>query len=226
MSESNEVTSTKTSSSNPPKLTVLIKRFLDLAWYVQIAGLIIWPIVILVIGLSIPDNIEERHTDVNFYLGFTVLSEAAQVSEFSQESGTELITGRGNIKLNNTKSALAWYMSEGCRILIALVYLLGLFYLRKLFINLSKNNVFSKENGQYIEKIAYIFIACNILQSILIYIIGLVVLNDVGLYSNTVELHPVFDINITGIVTGLAILVCAAVMKEAANIHEEQSLTI
>jgi hypothetical protein len=208
------------------KLTLVVKKIIDVFWYLSIAVLIIWPISVLIIGLNIPDEPQNRHTDINFYLSFKVYpDEIGQITD-KHSKLSEAIQGSGKIKLNNTKSHLAWYVSNAVDEIMGIISLFGFFYMRKLFANLAEGKVFNKDNPIYIQKVAYVFIGWNLISPILVYLAGLVILNDIGQHANSVQLMPMIDLGIGGIFTGLAFLVLAGVMKEAAVIYQEQSLTI
>ena len=56
------------------KLTILVKRFLDLLRFLFLGVAVIWPITVMVIGLNIPADPEQRHTDVNVFLNFRINS--------------------------------------------------------------------------------------------------------------------------------------------------------
>ena len=51
-------------------------------------------------------------------------------------------------------------------------------------------------------------------------------LNDIGFNVQGIQLHPAFEINIAGVFAGFAIIVLSGVLREAARIHHEQSLTV
>ena len=125
-------------TTKPYKLILSVKRFIDFVWFLNVGALIIWPIAVLVIGLSIPENPEERHTDVNFYMNFKVYPKALSELVGSRENSPELIEGRGKIKVNNTKSQLAWYLSNGIDVIMGVIALFGIACMRKLFTNLLK----------------------------------------------------------------------------------------
>ena len=104
--------------------------------------------------------------------------------------------------------------------------LFGFVYLRKLFANLAAGKVFNKDNPVYIQKVAYVFIGWNLISPVLVYLGGMAILNDIGQHASSIQLVPMFTLGIGGIFTGLAFLVLAGVMKEAAIMYQEQSLTI
>ena len=70
------------------------------------------------------------------------------------------------------------------------------------------------------------FIVFNLIYPILIYLGGIAILSDIGEHSTSIELTPMVNFSIIGFFTGLGFMVLAGVMKEAASIYQEQSLTI
>ena len=113
------------------RLTVGVKRFLDYSYLLVAAGLIIWAIAVVVIGVNISSEPNERHTDIHFLLGFKVFQNAEGMAELAGQ--TELIEGRGDIKVNNSKSHFAWYLSNAINEVMGLLALYGLFIARKIF---------------------------------------------------------------------------------------------
>jgi hypothetical protein len=215
---------------NPNKMAGWVKRFIDIAWYASVVSLIVWPIAILVIGYSIPTNPDERHTDINFYLNFTVYPEASSAElmnkpdELSKVS--EVIKGQGNIKINNTKSVSAWYLAGAITEITGLIGLLALWYLRKIFKSLEAGDSFNQNSPVYLEKVGYITITASVIWTVLQYFGGKMILNDIGQHAATIHLSPAFQPNIGAIFIGLATIVLAGIIKEATLIHEDQALTI
>jgi len=220
-----------TTTATPPtiksnKLTLLVKRFLDFMWYLIIGSLILMPIVTLVVGLNIPSDPQQRHTDVNFNLSFKVFPQ--QLDQIGNENSnrSELIQGRGEVKINNTHSSLAWYLSNAINEIMGIIALFGLINMRKVFAHLVEGDAFNQDIPVYIDKIGYVFIVWNIVYPVLVYFGGKAILSDIGQHAQSIQLTPMIQFNLIGLFTGLSILVLAGVMREAAKIHEEQSLTI
>ncbi len=215
----------------PNKLANWVKRILDIAWFVSIGSLIIWPIAVFIIGYSIPEDPNERHTDINFYLNFAVYPDknfielpSGKATDLSKVS--ELVKGKGQIKLNNTKAVSAWYIAGAITEITGLISLFGLWYLRKVFALLAIGDSFNEQTPLYLKKVGYIAIASNIAWSILQYLGGAAIINDVGQHASFIHLSPAIEPNLGGIFIGLAILVLAGILEEAAQIQEEQALTI
>lgn len=209
------------------KLTILVKRFLDVLRILFLGIAIIWPVTVLVVGLSIPSEPEERHTDVNAFLHFRINSEAS--TDLAAKSGDDtvlLLNGRGDVRLNNTRSRLGWYLSGAISEALLFIFLYGLLTMRKLFISLAEGSTFTKENAERIRKIGYVFIGFNVLSPLFQYFGGRILLHDIAFNVPGVQLYPAFEFNIGGVFAGFAIIVLSGVLREAVSIHQEQSLTI
>lgn len=215
------------SDTEQNRLARLVKRFLDLIWFILLFTAIIWPIAVIVIGLSIPADAEQRTTDVNIFLGFKIHpGVATELVAESARIGDALISGRGEVKINNTRGLLAWYLSGAMTEIMGFIALYGLAQMRKLFASLIRGESFARENAGRIKKIGYIFIGWHISLPILQYFGGRMVLNDIAFNVPGIQLYPAFEFNIAGIFAGLAIIVLSGILREAASIHEEQALTI
>ncbi len=215
--------------THPPegsRLTFFVKRLLDIAWYMSIAGLIIWPIFLLIVGLNIPEDTSQRHTDIHFMLNFEVYPEAYEQMAREVERPSELIQGMGEIKVNNTKSYLAWYLSGVITEFMGIVGMFALYYMRRIFTRLLQGEPFHVTNTEHIKKLGYVFIVSSFIYPALLYFGGFYILQDIGLHADTIVLSPALQFNWMGIFIGLSLWVLAGVMTEAANMYEEQSLTI
>ena len=123
------------------KLTLLVKRFIDLTWYLLLFAAIIWPLTVVVVGLSISSDPELRHADVNVFLSFKVNSDISNQLENPGPGESELLmSGRGDLRLNNTRSRLSWYLSGVISEVMLFVFMFGLLALRKLFSSLLDGN--------------------------------------------------------------------------------------
>jgi hypothetical protein len=214
-------------STEQYKLARLVKRFLDVIWFVLIFAAIAWPLTVIVIGLSIPADPGQRTTDVNIFLGFKVSPVVStDLSVEPASTGVELLSGRGDVKINNTSAQMAWYLAAAMTEIMGLIALFGLAQMRKIFASLIKGESFAQENAGHIKKIGYVFICWHIILPLLQYFGGRAVLNDVALNVQGIQLYPAFEFNIVGIFAGFALIVLSGVLHEAASIHRDQSLTI
>lgn len=209
------------------KLTGLVKRFLDVMRILFLAVAIIWPITVLVVGLNIPSDPEQRHTDVNFYLNFRIDSDVSREAATATSSeGMELMKGHGDVKLNNTQSVMSWYLSGAISQVLLFIFLYGLLTMRKLFVSLADGNTFTRENAERLRRIGYVFIGWNVVSPLLQYFGSRFMLNEIAFNVPGIQLYPGFEINIGGLFAGFAIIVLSGILSEATRIHHDQSLTI
>lgn len=215
------------SDASQTRLTKLVKRFLDTIWYILIFAAVAWPITVIVIGFSMPADPELRHADVNMFLHFKVDSGVSTELMMDTASSSEIIIqGRGDVQIQNTQSVLAWYLSGAITEIMAFIGLFGLLQMRRLFASLAKKEWFEQKNSEFIRNLGYTFISWHIALPLLQYFGGRAALNDIQFNVPGIYLFPGFEFNVVGIFAGLAILVMSGVLREAADIHYEQSLTI
>ena len=98
--------------------------------------------------------------------------------------------------------------------------------MRNLFSSLVEGSTFTDENAERIRTLGYIFIAWNIIDPLLQYFGNRAMLQDIAFNTPGIQLYPGFTFNIGGLFAGFAIIVLAGVLREAASIHQDQSLTI
>lgn len=209
------------------RLTSVVKRFLDLIWVLFIGLAIIWPFVVGVIGLNIPADPSDRHTDMSAFLSLRVFAGAdEELASVSAGLGDLLLSGRGDLILNNTKGNLGWWITGAISEVMLLIFLYGLKIMRRLFSSLVEGKAFTDENADRMKKIGYLFIGWNIIAPIMQYLGGRMILSDMAMSMPNVQLYPAFEINIAGLFTGLAIIVLSGVLLEAIALRKEQELTI
>jgi hypothetical protein len=209
------------------KLTKWVKRFLDVMRMLFLAVAVVWPVTVMVVGLSIPSDPEQRHTDVSVFSNYKIHSELSTENADSSGNEAELVmSGQGNVLLNNTHSRMSWYLSGAISEALLFVFLYGLLTLRSLFGSLLKGSTFTEENAKRLTKVGYVFIGFHIISPILQYVGGRIMLNDIALNVPGVSLYPGFELNIGGLFAGAAIIVLSGVLREATSIHQEQELTI
>jgi hypothetical protein len=214
-------------SSQQNKLTVLVKRFLDLTWYLFIFFAVVWPIVVLVVGLSISGDPAQRHTDINMFSGFKISSDVSTgTAENTQDGPALLLSGRGDVKIENTRSRMSWYLSGAISQILLLMFLVGLRQMRRLFTSLADGEIFTEKNTEYVRALGYVVIAWNIVLPVLQQVGGRLMLDEIAFDAPGIVLYPSFELDIGGIFIGLAILVLSGVLREAVSIKQDQALTI
>jgi len=214
-------------STTENRLAGSVKRFLDIIWYVLIFTAVVWPIAVIIIGLSMPSDPAERHADIDTFLSFKIYSDVSTELATQSENAAELlIRGKGMVQLNNTPSLLAWYLSGSITEIMGFIFLFGLLQMRRLFASVIKGEPFARENAGRIKTIGYVFIGWHIIYPLLQYFGGRMMLNDIGFNVQGIQLYPAFELNVAGVFAGFAIIVLSGILREAARIHHEQSLTV
>lgn len=208
---------------------MLVKRLLGFLRVFFLALAVVWPLTILVVGLNIPPDPAQRHTDVSAYLVFKVFEVAEPDAVTGGETGRQgdlVLSGKGELLLNNTDGRLSWYVYGVINEILLLIALFGVLIMRRLFVALAAGQTFTGENSARIRKIGLVFIAWHVTAPVLQYFGSRMVLHDIVFDTPGVQLSPGFELNLGGVLAGLAIIVLSGVLREAAGIHKEQQLTI
>lgn len=107
-----------------------------------------------------------------------------------------------------------------------IVGLYVLVQMRALFESLVNGTNFTPENSGRIKKIGFVVIFWSLINPLLQYFGGQVILREYSLNVPGIQLNPAFELNGMGIFIGLAMIVLSGVLREAASIHRAQQLTI
>ena len=176
---------------------------------------------ILVVGLNIPGEISERHTDIEYWFNATVITNDVTAA------ASEIMQVDGKLKLNNTSGRAAFFIANTDSILISGIFSLLAFYnLRKLFANLATQRIFDLENVAYVKKLGLIILVYSLVSPFLTYLCGMAILAEIGEFHKQLQLSPYVSVPIEGILISGALLVLAQILEYAFQMKQEQSLTI
>lgn len=211
-----------TSSQLPaPKYTPELKVWFDFLYYLSVLAMIVGVGFILVVGLNIPGEISERHTDIEYLFNARVITNDVTAA------ASEIMQVDGKLKLNNTSGQAAFFIANTDRILISGIFsLLALYNLRKLFANLASQRIFDLENVAYVKKLGLIILVYSIVSPFITYLCGMAILAEIGVFHEQLQLSPYVSIPIEGILISGALLVLAQILEYAFQMKQEQSLTI
>jgi hypothetical protein len=213
-----------TAAKNP--LTRVVKRILDFLRVVAFISLIAWPLAVIVLAVSQHSNAETWGVDISFFSGFQVdLSEFAGGLAESAGVRDPALNGKAVINID-TSSLNALYIFTAMTEIAGIVGLYVLLQFRALFASLVNGFSFAPENSGRIRKIGLVVIAWSLIHPLLQYFGGQFILAEYALNVTAIQLHPAFELNGLGILTGFAMIVLSGVLNEAAAIHETQELTI
>ncbi|RPH13733.1 MAG: DUF2975 domain-containing protein [Alteromonadaceae bacterium TMED7] len=211
-----------TSSQLPaPKYTPELKIGFDFLYYLSVLAMVVGAGFILVVGLSIPAEISERHTDIEYLFNARVITNDVTAA------ASEIMQVDGKLKLNNTRGQAAFFIANTDRILISGIFSLLAFYnLRKLFANLATQRIFDLENVAYVKKLGLIILVYSIVSPFITYLCGMAILAEIGEFHEQLQLSPYVSIPIEGFLISGALLVLAQILEYAFQMKQEQSLTI
>ena len=211
-----------TSSQLPaPKYTPELKIGFDFLYYLSVLAMVVGAGFILVVGLSIPAEISERHTDIEYLFNARVITNDVTATT------SEIMQVDGKLKLNNTSGQAAFFIANTDRILISGIFSLLAFYnLRKLFANLATQRIFDLENVAYVKKLGLIILVYSIVSPFITYLCGMAILAEIGEFHEQLQLSPYVSIPIEGFLISGALLVLAQILEYAFQMKQEQSLTI
>ena len=214
------------SSAPRSPLTRIIKRILDVVRVLAFAGLILWPLFVLVATLGQYSSPETWGVDINVFTRI-VIDLNAFAGDLVDSAGVRdpVISGKAALNID-TSSLHALYLFTAITEIGGIFGLYIVVQLRTLFATLESGASFSPENSGRIKKIGLGVISWALATPILQYFGGREILAEYSLHVPGVELHPAFNLNATGVFVGLALIVLSSLMSEAASINEAQELTI
>jgi hypothetical protein len=210
--------------NNP--LTRVVKRILDVFRIIAFIGLISWPLFVIVMIISQQSHPETWGIDIGVFSRFTI-DLSAFASDVTGLGGVRdpVLSGKAVINID-TSSLHALYLFTAMTEAGGIVGLYVLIQLRALFAALVTGTPFAAENSGRIRKIGFVMIIWTVFNPFMLYFGGQAILAEYALNVPGIQLSPAVYINGAGMFIGLAMLVLAGVLTEAANAHEAQRLTI
>ena len=208
------------------RLTRAVKRLLDILRVFAIVTLIVWPLAVIVMTIGQNSHPESWGVDIDVYSGFTIDLDKLD-ADIAESVGVRdpVIDGKAALSID-TSSPTALYVFALMTELGGLVALYVLLQLRALFASLVSGMNFAPENSPRIKKIGFVIIAWGLVNPILQYFGGQLILNEYSLSVPGIQLSPAFELGGTALIIGIAMIILSGVMNEASRIHDDQLLTI
>ena len=210
-------------TTKPTTLTHVVKRTLDFLLIFSLIIVSIVPIVVVVMAISQ----SQSHTwgiDIGVFSGFMI--------DLNQIVGID-VTGirkpefSGKTIINiDTSNLYAWYLFIIISELSAFIGIYVLIQLRAIVMSLQNGVSFTQDNSQRIKKIGIVVIAWNILHPLMQYFAWGSVIKDISFSSQGFILYPAFEVNIMGLIIGSMLILLSKMLQEAADMKQEQELTI
>lgn len=203
------------------KILSVTKIILNIYWYFQLAVIA----SILFIGLLL--LFEVQFIDLNYLNGFKIHFSKIIFSEPLIYNGSSydfsLTNGEGRLHIDNLDQKFV-YLRMFAALIGSLIYLLIIYFLRKIFKNLTENKYFVAINGLYIKRIALSIMLLAIVPEIIHYltdkwVIGTIKLNDIVIKND-------FNFQYETILLGLLVFVISIIFLRGIELKEELELTI
>ena len=213
-----------TATLNP--LTRVVKRILDFFRILAFVSLIAWPLFVVIMIIGQNSHPETWGVDIGVFSRF-IIDLNAYAGDVVESAGVRdpVISGKAVLNID-TSSLRALYLFTAITEIGGIVSLYVLIQLRALFASLVSGMSFTPENSARIKKIGFVVIIWTAINPLLQYFGGRAILSEYSLNVPGIQLSPAFNLNVMGIIIGLAMLVLAGILNEAASMHKVQQLTI
>jgi hypothetical protein len=200
---------------------VLIRNIVNTLWVLQ--WLIILAIIVYVSFLLL--NVDFFNLDIlkGFKIHFSKIDFLKPILIDGKEHLLKLTNGEGRLHIENYDQKFI-YMRILAAFIDSFLYLLILFFIRKIFKNLTANQFFIPENGVLIRKIGFTIITLAILPEVIHYFTDAMVAKSI--HIDGVILKNEFDLDLQTILLGVLIFVISIVFLRGIELKKDQELTI
>jgi hypothetical protein len=205
------------------RLARAVKIYLDIGWWLCIAGLVLVPIVWVWIFAQPEEPVGEAPELpilVRIYLDEDMLLPTAPTATGTESS---LVRGQGELTIrtgSNVAAALTLVLAE--LVLFVVLYVYG--ELRGFFRSVVQGRPFAEENGRRIRRLGFVVVVWSVVVPVLKFIAAVPILREV--HVRGLILRPPIDIELELLFVGLAILALGEIFRQASTLQRDQSLTI
>ena len=203
------------------KILSITKIILNIYWYFQL----IFITAIIFTGLSLLFNVE--FIDLNYLNGFKIQFSKIIFSDPLVYNGVNyeftLTNGEGRLHINDLDQKFI-YLRILAALVDSIIYLMIIYFLRKIFKNLTENQYFVAVNGMYIKKIAFSIILLAFVPEIIHYLTDRWIIGAIELKN--VMIKNEFNFEFETILLGLLVFVISIIFLRGIELKEDQELTI
>ncbi len=203
------------------KTLVFIRSIVNILWFFQWAVLL--AIVVYVSFLVL--NVDFFNVDVlkGFQIHFSKIDFLQPVLIDGKEHIVKLTNGEGRLHIENFNQSFI-YMRIFAAFIDSFLYLMILYFIRKIFNNLTDNQYFIPENGILIRKIGFTIIGLAILPDAIHYVTDRLVVKTIKI--DDIILKNEFNIDLQTILLGVLVFVISIVFLRGIELKKDQELTI
>ena len=200
---------------------VIIKTIINVLWFLQ--WIVLLTIIIYVSFLIL--NVDFFNVDLlkGFKIHFSKINFLQPIIIDGKDHIINLTNGEGRLHIENFDQKFI-YMRIFAAFLDSSIYLLILYFIRKIYNNLITNQYFIPENGILIKKIGISIISLAILPEIIHYITDKMIANTIQIKG--VLLKTEFHVDFQTVLLGLLVFVISIVFLRGIELEKDQELTI
>jgi len=203
------------------KILKFAKISLNVFWYLQL--LVLFSIIFIALLLMF----DVDFVDLNLLNGFKIHYSKIIFSDPLLYDGKPydfvLTNGEGRLHINDLDQKFVYLRMLGS-FADSFIYLMIIYFLRKLFKNLTLNKYFVSANGDYIKKVAISIILLALIPDLIYYFTDNWIAGS--LHLDTVIIKNEFNFNYQILLLGLMVFVISIVFLRGIELKEEQELTI
>ncbi len=203
------------------KILKFAKISLNVFWYLQL--LVLFSIIFIALLLMF----DVDFVDLNLLNGFKIHYSKIIFSDPLLYDGKPydfvLTNGEGRLHINDLDQKFVYLRMLGS-FADSFIYLMIIYFLRKLFKNLTLNKYFVSANGDYIKKVAISIILLALIPDLIYYFTDNWIAGS--LHLDTVIIKNEFNFNYQILLLGLMVFVISIVFLRGIELKEEQDLTI
>ncbi len=203
------------------QLLVIIRSVINIFWILQLILLF----VLFVYTLLLVLNVDFFDVDVlkGFKIHFSKIEFIQPLIFNGEEYNFNLTNGEGRLHVENLQQNFIYYRLFAAFI-DTFLYLLILYFLKKIFNNLTDNDYFIPENGILLRKIGFTIIALALLPEIIHYFTDLQVAKYISIEN--VILKTEFNLDVQTLLLGILVFVISLVFLRGIELKKDQELTI
>jgi hypothetical protein len=203
------------------KILNVTKIILTIYWYLQLTFIA----AIVLIGLLLLFDVE--FIDLNYLNGFKIHFSKVNFIEPLVYEGMDydfsLTNGEGRLHINDLDQKFV-YLRMLAALIDSLIYLIIIYFARKIFENLTDNKYFVAINGMYIKKIAMSIILLSFVPGTIHYLTDLWILKTIE--HQDIIMKAGFKVDFQTILLGLLVFVISIIFLRGVELKEDQELTI
>jgi hypothetical protein len=200
----------------------VVSVILNIIWYLQ--WILLAAIIIISILIATDNSVIDTSKLEGFHIQYSSIDITGDILDTDNQNSDIYITnGEGRLHINNEQYNFI-YLRLLSAFLDTLIYIIIIYFLRKIFFSLKTGVFFVKQNGIYIKKIAFAVLGITLIPAILNLFINIYVKKT--LHIEGIVFKAQFEFDYGTVFLALLIFVIAEVFIRGTELKEDQDLTI